>query len=159
MRASSSPINTHCSGHLPIRLLQLTSSSFTVSSSSRIVSASSTSGFSEHIGRYDTFFHKLAAEPYNLHILAFDQRGFGKTSTSPYALTSSSPEVKKWKEEGKKVNLQIWAKRKSGGWAKAMPDIEWFVKLASTQAKEAGKKLYLWGFSMVSAFGTKVEGG
>lgn len=106
-------------------------------------------GFAEHIGRYDAFFRKLADEPYNLHILAFDQRGHGKTSVQP--LTAASPEVKKWKEEGQTVKLEKNGKRRTGGWAKVMPDIEWFVKYTSAQAKSAGKKLFLWGFSMVSS--------
>lgn len=105
-------------------------------------------GFAEHIGRYDAFFRKLAAEPYNLHILAFDQRGHGRTSIEP--LTASSAEVVQWKEEGKTVKLERNGKRRTGGWAKALPDIEWFVRHLSKKAKAEEKKLFLWGFSMVS---------
>lgn len=62
---------------------------------------------------------------------------------------ATSPEVVKWKEAGQTVKLEKNGKRRTGGWAKALPDIEWFVKHASKPAKAAGKKLFLWGFSMV----------
>lgn len=87
----------------------------------------------------------LAAPPSSLHITAFDQRGHGKTSHEP--LTADSPEIVQWKKEGKKVKLEKNAKRVTGGWAKALPDIEWFVKRESGLAK--GKKVFLSGFSMV----------
>ncbi|KAK1924261.1 Alpha/Beta hydrolase protein [Papiliotrema laurentii] len=103
-------------------------------------------GFAEHIGRYADFIARLAAEPYNLYVLAFDQRGHGKTSMMP--LTASDPQVVKWKEEGKTVKLEKNGKRRTGGWARVMPDLEWFVQHLSKPAKEAGKKLFLWGFSM-----------
>jgi len=62
---------------------------------------------------------------------------------------ATSPEVVKWKEAGQTVKLEKNGKRRTGGWAKALPDIEWFVQYASKPAKAAGKKLFLWGFSMV----------
>jgi acylglycerol lipase len=89
----------------------------------------------------------LAAPPSSLHITAFDQRGHGKTSHDP--LTADSPEVVQWKKEGKKVKLEKNAKRVTGGWAKALPDIEWFVKRESEIAKAKGRKVFLSGFSMV----------
>jgi hypothetical protein len=104
-------------------------------------------GFSEHINRYHHFFRLLAAPPSSLHITAFDQRGHGKTSHEP--LTADSPQVIQWKKEGKKVKLEKNAKRVTGGWAKALPDIEWFVKRESEVAKAKGKKVFLSGFSMV----------
>lgn len=106
-------------------------------------------GFAEHIGRYDQFFTDLvAACP--VHITAFDQRGHGKTAHEPHALTAESEQVKAWKKEGKRVNLAgKSAKRVTGGWAKVMPDIEWFVQRESHRAQAKGKKLFLWGFSMV----------
>ena len=105
-------------------------------------------GFAEHIARYDHFFTPLAAAPSSLHITAFDQRGHGRTAHAP--LTASSEQVIKWKSEGKKVKLDKNGKRVTGGWAKVMPDIEWFVKRESATAEKEGKKLFLWGFSMVS---------
>jgi hypothetical protein len=57
--------------------------------------------------------------------------------------------VIQWKKEGKKVKLEKNAKRVTGGWAKALPDIEWFVKRESEVAKAKGKKVFLSGFSMV----------
>lgn len=54
-----------------------------------------------------------------------------------------------WKKEGKKVKLEKNAKRVTGGWVKALPDIEWFVKRESEVAKAKGKKVFLSGFSMV----------
>jgi hypothetical protein len=57
--------------------------------------------------------------------------------------------VIQWKKEGKKVKLEKNAKRVTGGWAKALPDIEWFVKKESEVAKAKGKKVFLSGFSMV----------
>jgi len=47
------------------------------------------------------------------------------------------------------VKLEKNAKRVTGGWAKALPDIEWFVKRESEIAKAKGKKVFLSGFSMV----------
>jgi acylglycerol lipase len=106
-------------------------------------------GFAEHIGRYVDFFPRLAAPPSSLHITAFDQRGHGLTSLRP--LTLSSPEVQAWQSEGKTVKLEgDKAKRRTGGWARVMPDIEWFVQRESERAKQTGVKLFLWGFSMVS---------
>jgi acylglycerol lipase len=64
-------------------------------------------------------------------------------------LTAESPEVVAWKKEGKTVKLEKNGKRRSGGWAKVMPDIEWFVKRESALASSKGKKLFLHGFSMV----------
>ncbi|WVR07084.1 hypothetical protein IAU60_004123 [Kwoniella sp. DSM 27419] len=114
-------------------------------------------GFAEHIARYDAFFRRLAAPPSSLHITAFDQRGHGRTAFT--ALTGDSPEVSKWKAEGKSVNLVKHGKRRTGGWAKALPDIEWFVRRESVKANEMGKKLFLHGFSMgggqVLAFATR----
>jgi acylglycerol lipase len=90
----------------------------------------------------------LAAPPSSLHITAFDQRGHGRTGHEP--LTAESEEVIAWKKAGKKVKLETGSKRRTGGWAKAIPDIEWFVKRESEVAKAKGKKLFLSGFSMVS---------
>ena len=67
-------------------------------------------------------------------------------------LTASSPEVTSWKEQGKSVKLEKNGKRRTGGWDKVMPDIEWFVKYRSSVARSEGKKLFLWGFSMVCRF-------
>ena len=47
------------------------------------------------------------------------------------------------------MKLEKNAKRVTGGWAKALPDIEWFVKRESEVAKAKGKKVFLSGFSMV----------
>jgi acylglycerol lipase len=47
--------------------------------------------------------------------------------------------------------LEVGAKRRTGGWAKALPDIEWFVRRESEVARAKGKKLFLHGFSMVCA--------
>ncbi|WWC62010.1 uncharacterized protein I303_104597 [Kwoniella dejecticola CBS 10117] len=114
-------------------------------------------GFAEHVSRYDNFFTQLSSPPYNLHITAFDQRGHGKTAHEP--LTATSAQVSAWKKEGKVVNLAKNTKRRTGGWAKVFPDIEWFVKRESALAKEKGKKLFLYGFSMgggeVLAFATR----
>ena len=104
------------------------------------------SGFAEHITRYHQYFRQLAAPPSSLHITAFDQRGHGRTSQAP--LTADSAQVVEWKKQGKTVNLEKNGKRKTGGWAKAMPDMEWFVKRESVLAK--GKKVFLYGHSMVS---------
>ncbi|WVN89728.1 uncharacterized protein L203_104958 [Cryptococcus depauperatus CBS 7841] len=100
-------------------------------------------GFAEHIERYSAFFARLAPLA-NLNILAFDQRGYGRTSQAP--LTASSPEVKKWREEGQMVKLEKNGKRRTGGWGKVFSDIEWFLKKQSERAR--GKPLFLWGFSM-----------
>lgn len=104
-------------------------------------------GFSEHVARYDHIFTRLAASPSQIHITAFDQRGHGRTAHAP--LTDETPEVKAWKKEGKSVILSKNTKRKTGGWAKVMPDIEWFLKRESEVAKRSGRPLFLWGFSMV----------
>lgn len=114
----------------------------------RLPALTTSLGFSEGIHRYHHFMRLLAAPPSSLHITAFDQRGHGKTSHQP--LTEDSPEVIAWREEGKTVQLEKDGKRRTGGWAKALPDIEWFVKKASEEAKPKGKKLFLSGFSMVS---------
>ncbi|WRT66413.1 uncharacterized protein IL334_003369 [Kwoniella shivajii] len=106
-------------------------------------------GFAEHIARYDKFFSILSSSPYLFHITAFDQRGHGKTSHTP--LTASSEQVQAWKQEGKSVKLEKNGKRRTGGWAKVMPDIEWFVKRESLVAKELGTRLFLHGFSMGGA--------
>jgi acylglycerol lipase len=45
------------------------------------------------------------------------------------------------------------AKRRTGGWARVMPDIEWFVRREHERAKQTGGKLFLWGFSMVRLCG------
>lgn len=103
-------------------------------------------GFSEHIARYDHFMRKLASPPHNIDVFAFDQRGHGRTSLE--CLTADSPEVKQWQAEGKKVKLEVNAKRLTGGWGKQMPDIEFWVKYRSQLAQSKGKKLFLWGFSM-----------
>jgi hypothetical protein len=103
-------------------------------------------GFSEHAARYDHFFRHLAAAPSSLHIFAFDQRGYGRTGHEP--LGPDSPEVKQWKAEGRTVKHEKSPKRKSGGWAKALPDAEFFVRREHDRAK--GKKVFLWGHSMVS---------
>jgi acylglycerol lipase len=92
----------------------------------------------------------LAAPPSSLHITAFDQRGHGRTGHEP--LTAESEEVIAWKKAGKKVKLETGSKRRTGGWAKAIPDIEWFVKRESEVAKAKGKKLFLSGFSMVRCY-------
>lgn len=105
-------------------------------------------GFAEHITRYHAFLQRLAAPPSSIHVTAFDQRGHGRTSQAP--LTESSEQVIAWKNEGKTVKLEKNAKRKTGGWARVMPDIEWFVRRESELAKSKGKKLFLHGFSMVS---------
>ncbi|WWC89281.1 uncharacterized protein L201_004202 [Kwoniella dendrophila CBS 6074] len=116
-------------------------------------------GFAEHINRYDTFFNQLSSPPYSLHITGFDQRGHGKTSYEP--LSSTSTQVSKWKEEGKHVKLEKNTKRRTGGWAKVFPDIEWFVKRESQLATILNKKLFLYGFSMggaeVLAFATRSQ--
>lgn len=102
-------------------------------------------GFAEHIQRYDDYFRRLAA--HDIHILAFDQRGAGRTSQAP--LSVKSPEVEAWKKEGKTVQVQKAQKGvRSGGWLKALPDIEFFVKRESEKAQ--GKPLFLYGHSMVS---------
>lgn len=102
-------------------------------------------GFAEHIQRYDDYFRRLAA--HDIHILAFDQRGAGRTSQAP--LSAKSPEVAAWKKEGKTVHVQKAQKGvRSGGWLKALPDIEFFVKRESERAQ--GKPLFLYGHSMVS---------
>ncbi|OWZ71641.1 hypothetical protein AYX14_02919 [Cryptococcus neoformans] len=100
-------------------------------------------GFSEHIARYDAFFDRLSSLA-NLHITAYDQRGHGRTSQAP--LSSSSPEVKKWKAEGKVVKVEKNGKRRTGGWGKVFGDMEWFLKGENVRA--GGKPLFLWGFSM-----------
>lgn len=105
-------------------------------------------GFAEHIGRYDAFFPLLAAEPYSLHVTAYDQRGHGRTAYQP--LTSDSQEVVAWKAEGRDVKVIKNGKRRTGGWGQVFHDMEFFVKRESKRAEEAGKKLFLWGHSMVS---------
>ncbi|WVW83956.1 hypothetical protein I302_105979 [Kwoniella bestiolae CBS 10118] len=106
-------------------------------------------GFAEHIARYDKFFTILSSPPYSLHITAFDQRGHGRTSHTP--LTASSDEVTRWKNEGKTVKLEKNGKRRTGGWGRALPDIEWFVKRELEVARGLGRRLFLWGFSMGGA--------
>ncbi|ORX36605.1 Alpha/Beta hydrolase protein [Kockovaella imperatae] len=103
-------------------------------------------GYAEHIARYDKFFEGLSSAPYNLHITAYDQRGHGRTAYAP--LTASSPEVESWKKQGKHVKLALNTQRKTGGWPKVLPDMEWFVKHEAEQAKAVGKRLFLWGHSM-----------
>ncbi|WVQ70684.1 hypothetical protein IAR50_000206 [Cryptococcus sp. DSM 104548] len=100
-------------------------------------------GFAEHIERYTPFFTSLTST-YPLHVTAFDQRGHGKTSQDP--LTAKSPEVRKWKEEGKEVRLEKNAKRRTGGWGQCFTDMEWFLKSVIESA--TGKPVFLWGFSM-----------
>jgi len=102
-------------------------------------------GHAEHISRYDHFFRLLAAPPSSIHITAFDQRGFGRTAGD--TLSPDSADVKRWKAEGKAVRIDKNGKRKTGGWVKVMPDIEWFVKREKERA--GSKKLFLHGFSMV----------
>lgn len=100
------------------------------------------------------FFNYLASFA-NLHITAYDQRGHGRTSQAP--LTSSSPEVKKWKAEGKPVKVEKNGKRRTGGWGKVFGDMEWFLK--GENARAGGKPLFLWGFSMVGYTCRNVLGG
>jgi hypothetical protein len=79
-------------------------------------------GFVEHIARYDDAF-SLFAE-HGIEVLAFDQRGFGRTAaeTKSYGITSLD---------------------------KQLADIEFFLAL---EAKRAGdKKLFLFGHSMVAS--------
>ncbi|RSH87302.1 hypothetical protein EHS25_003211 [Saitozyma podzolica] len=92
-------------------------------------------GFSEHAARYDHFFRHLAAAPSSLHIFAFDQRGYGRTGHEPSDRTLP-----------RTVKHEKSPKRKSGGWAKALPDAEFFVRREHDRAK--GKKVFLWGHSM-----------
>lgn len=105
-------------------------------------------GFAEHIGRYDSFFRLLSAAPNRLHITAYDSRGHGKTSQQP--LPADAAEVAKWKAEGKTVVVEKNQKHRTGGWARQLPDLEWFVKRESERATAVGKKLFLHGHSMVS---------
>lgn len=102
-------------------------------------------GYAEHIQRYAHFFPRLAAPPCSLHITAFDQRGHGRTAYAP--LTADSVEVQGWKQEGKTVKLEKNTKRRTGGWPRVMPDVEWFVRREKERA--GSKALFLWGFSMV----------
>lgn len=104
-------------------------------------------GFAEHIGRYDSFFRLLSAAPHRLHITAYDSRGHGKTSQTP--LAADAPEVKKWKDEAKQFVLEKNQKHRTGGWGRQLPDLEFLVKRESERAKAAGKKLFLYGHSMV----------
>jgi acylglycerol lipase len=104
-------------------------------------------GFAEHIHRYDAYFRLLAAPPYALHITALDKRGHGRTSQQP--LDDKAPQVVAWRKEGKTVHIQKGQRGRNGGWAKAMPDIEFFVRRESERAVAAGKKVFLYGHSMV----------
>lgn len=103
-------------------------------------------GFAEHVQRYDAYFRRLAA--HNIHILAFDQRGHGRTAHKQ--LANDDPQVLKWTQEGHKVHIDRSQKHRTGGWAKAIPDIEFFVKHESQRAE--GKKLFLYGHSMVGLY-------
>lgn len=102
-------------------------------------------GFAEHVQRYDAYFRRLAA--HNIHILAFDQRGHGLTAHKP--LADNDPVIVNWTKEGKKVLIDRNQKHRTGGWVKAIPDIEFFVKQESERASAKGKKLFLHGHSMV----------
>ena len=99
-------------------------------------------GFAEHIQRYDAYFHELAAQ--GLHVFGWDQRGFGRTGNTP--LASSAPEVEAWKKDGKKPHILGVHKGKHGGFSKAFPDIEHWIKRENERA--AGKPLFLYGHSM-----------
>lgn len=113
-------------------------------------------GMAEHIRRYDHFFRKLAAAPHNLHVFAYDQRGHGKTSYDP--ITETAHEVAQWKADGQPYKLEKNAKRKTGGWAKALPEMEFFVKRESNRAKKTNGKLFLYGHSMVSGAQSRCGG-
>ncbi|KAL1411512.1 hypothetical protein Q8F55_002473 [Vanrija albida] len=116
-------------------------------------------GMAEHIARYDHFFRKLAAAPHNLHVFAYDQRGHGKTSYDP--VTETAHDVAQWKADGQPYKLEKNAKRKTGGWAKALPEMEFFVKRESNRAHKTNGKLFLYGHSMgggqVLAFGLRAQ--
>lgn len=101
-------------------------------------------GCADHVHRFNDYFPLLAA--HNIHIMAFDQRGHGMTAHHPPK--KNDPIVVNWKKEGKRVHLDCHQKHRTGGWAKAIPDLEFFVKRESQRAK--GKKLFLYGHSMVS---------
>lgn len=104
-------------------------------------------GFAEHIQRYDAYFRLLAAPPHNIHVFAYDKRGHGRTSIKP--LEAGASEAAAWKAEGKDVKLEGKnARGKNGGWAKALPDMAYFVKQEHERAN--GKPLFLYGHSMVS---------
>lgn len=81
-------------------------------------------GFSEYIERYDHVFSVFAE--HGIKTLSWDQRGFGKSAT-------------------KKSD---WGK--TGGFEKALEDMDYFVKLAKEQAEIANVPLFLWGHSMVT---------
>ena len=63
-------------------------------------------------------------------------------------LDPGSSQVATLRSEGKTVKLENakTSKRRSGGWAGVMPDIEWFVRHGHARAQ--GKPVFLWGFSM-----------
>jgi acylglycerol lipase len=61
--------------------------------------------------------------------------------------------VQAWKQEGKTVKVVRNGKRKTGGWAQMLPDMEFFAKRESERAVKDGRKLFLWGHSMVSWVG------
>ena len=63
---------------------------------------------------------------------------------------ASSDEVIAWQAEGKKVHPITHGARRTGGWPQVFVDMEFFVKRESERARAAGKKLFLWGHSMVS---------
>lgn len=90
----------------------------------------------------------VAAPPFNIHVFAFDKRGHGRTSRKP--LDDQSPHVLAWRKEGKTVNIQKGMKGRNGGWAKAFPDMEFFIQREHERSAATGKKLYLWGHSQVT---------
>jgi pimeloyl-ACP methyl ester carboxylesterase len=114
-------------------------------------------GFAEHIGRYDAFFRLLAGAPHNLHVTAFDSRGHGRTSQQP--LPADAPEVKQWREEGRTVVPEKGQKHRTGGWGRQIPDYEFMVKREAARAHAVGRKLFLYGHSMVRAPAGKLTAG
>jgi acylglycerol lipase len=104
------------------------------------------------VHRYHSFFRLLAASPSSIHVTAYDQRGFGRTSTFP--LTDTDPRFTALKETEEPIKLETHRDRKSGGWANAIPDMEWFIRRQSELATACGKKLFLYGYSMVRTAGS-----
>jgi acylglycerol lipase len=104
-------------------------------------------GYIEHVDRYVPFFNTLSSSPHNIHVVAYDQRGFGRTSRAATPTDHVPDEVlAAWKKEGKTVKSARGNKKTS--WAEQMEDAEFFVKRCLNEGK--GSKVFLMGQSMVS---------
>lgn len=80
-------------------------------------------GFSEYIERYDHVFSHFAER--GIKTMAWDQRGFGRSA----------------------MKKSDWGK--TGGTAKALEDMDYFVKKIKDEAQEENLPVFMFGHSMV----------